>query len=158
MLSLVATVVLVAPRSANRGARGAPAGAPTVEAPRQVTAGPNHVRLHDIPAVAVHPKDSNIVVRAVGDARNGGDGPGGHGTCRERRYWDDYCAFSNDEGATWSSNIRVTTSSINRGRRGSRPGPGRGRARPAPGGPPGRPRDPPTVLWREREGAEPAHH
>lgn len=46
----------------------------TVEAPRQVTGGPNPLRTFAIPALAVHPNEPNTVVMAVGDARNGGCG------------------------------------------------------------------------------------
>lgn len=45
-----------------------------VEAPRQVTGDGDPMRLHDIPALAVHPHDPDTVVMAVGDARNGGCG------------------------------------------------------------------------------------
>lgn len=48
--------------------------APVVEASRQVTSGPNPVRLFNIPALAVDPRNPDNVVMAVGDARNGGCG------------------------------------------------------------------------------------
>ena len=48
--------------------------APVVEAPRQVTGDPNPLRLYDIPALAVDPRDPDTIVMAVGDARNGGCG------------------------------------------------------------------------------------
>jgi hypothetical protein len=47
---------------------------PVVEAPRQVTGDPNPLRLYDIPALAVDPRNPETVVMAVGDARNGGCG------------------------------------------------------------------------------------
>lgn len=50
------------------------ASPPVVEAPRQVTGDANPLRLHDIPALAVDPRDPDTVVMAVGDARNGGCG------------------------------------------------------------------------------------
>lgn len=58
---------------------GGPVGAAprtdvVVEAPRQVTSGPNPLRLYDIPALAVDPNDPSTVALAVGDARNGGCG------------------------------------------------------------------------------------
>jgi len=56
------------------GAQTAAEGRVTVEAPRQVTYGPNPTRAFAIPALAVDPDDANTVVMAVGDARNGGCG------------------------------------------------------------------------------------
>lgn len=47
---------------------------PVVEAPRQVTGDANPLRVYDIPALVVDPRDPNTVVMAVGDARNGGCG------------------------------------------------------------------------------------
>ena len=43
-----------------------------MEAPRQVTSGPNPTRAFAIPALAVDPDDPSTVAMAVGDARNGG--------------------------------------------------------------------------------------
>ena len=57
------------------GAGGASAqspASPVVEASRQVTIDGDPTRLFDVPTVAVHPKDPQTLVVAVGDARNGG--------------------------------------------------------------------------------------
>src|SRR5262245_35798565 len=67
LLVLVLAAVATAP-----GVSAQTAAAPVIEAPRQVTGGPNPVRLFDIPALAVDPRDPNTVVMAIGDARNGG--------------------------------------------------------------------------------------
>jgi hypothetical protein len=56
------------------GAQGPSSAAPVIEAPRQVTGDANPLRIYDIPALAVDPKDPQTVVMAVGDARNGGCG------------------------------------------------------------------------------------
>lgn len=55
-------------------AQGPAMTAPVIEAPRQVTGEANPLRVYDIPALAVDPRDPNTVVMAVGDARNGGCG------------------------------------------------------------------------------------
>lgn len=55
-------------------AQGVAAPGVVVEAPRQVTADPNPVRLYSNPAVAVDPNDPSTVVVVAGDARNGGCG------------------------------------------------------------------------------------
>lgn len=56
------------------GAQPAKPSQAVVEVPRQVTTGPNPLRLHSIPALAVDPENPDTVVMAVGDARNGGCG------------------------------------------------------------------------------------
>ncbi len=47
---------------------------PVVESPRQVTSDGGPLRLWDIPALAVDPRDPSTVVMAVGNARDGGCG------------------------------------------------------------------------------------
>jgi len=84
MLAMLAT--LGAP--AARGAQAKDAGV-TVEAPRQVTSGPNPLRAFDIPALAADPRNPDTVVMAVGDARNGG--------CQLR--------VSRDGGLSWTTTI-----------------------------------------------------
>ncbi len=56
------------------GARAQTTPNAVVEAPRQVTGDGNPMRLNDIPALAVDPRDPDTVVMAVGDSRNGGCG------------------------------------------------------------------------------------
>lgn len=69
----VASLALLA--AAQTGPVGAKGNArPVVEASRQVTSDGGPVRLWDIPALAVDPRNPNTVVVAVGDARNGGCG------------------------------------------------------------------------------------
>lgn len=76
LLSRVAIVVMAVPLtlSPSAGAQDEKADGVAVEAPRQVTTGTHPLRLYDIPALAVDPRNSNTVVMAVGDARNGGCG------------------------------------------------------------------------------------
>ncbi len=72
LAALGALPLLLAMQSAR--AQGPATTAPVVEAPRQVTGEANPLRLYDIPALAVDPRDPNTVIMAVGDARNGGCG------------------------------------------------------------------------------------
>ncbi len=67
------------------------AGAPTVEAARQVTNENDPARLYVTPVVAVHPGDPQIVAVGVGDARNG--------QCGVR--------ISRDGGLSWASTANV---------------------------------------------------
>jgi len=68
-MAVMAVPLTVAPTAGAQDAKDL-----AVEAPRQVTAATHPLRLYDIPALAIHPEDSNTVVMAVGDARNGGCG------------------------------------------------------------------------------------
>lgn len=74
MLVSVAAVVLLAAAAAPVAAQSSNGSGVVVEAPRQVTGGPDPLRLFSIPALAVHPDDPATVVMAVGDSRNGGCG------------------------------------------------------------------------------------
>ncbi len=88
-LGLAFAGVLTGPVAAAPGGSKSPGA--VVEAPRQVTGGPNPVRLFDIPAVAVDPTNPNNVVVAVGDARNGGCG----------------LRVSRDGGLSWSTAVET---------------------------------------------------
>ena len=70
----VALAILLCAGTTSSGAQAASPSSPVIEAPRQVTGEANPLRLHDIPALAVDPKDPRTVVMAVGDARSGGCG------------------------------------------------------------------------------------
>ncbi|HJV09531.1 MAG TPA: sialidase family protein, partial [Acidimicrobiales bacterium] len=74
MLALGMGLAATAAVSGPVGAQVPDASRAAVEAPRQVTTGPNPLRLYDIPALAVDPDDPDTIVMAVGDARNGGCG------------------------------------------------------------------------------------
>lgn len=69
VLILASATFAATPWAAGQGTSG-----PVVEAPRQVTGEGNPMRLYDIPALAVDPRDPETIVMGVGDARNGGCG------------------------------------------------------------------------------------
>lgn len=85
--SLRVLVLATAALAAMPWAQAQESSGPVVEAPRQVTGDGNPIRLHDIPALAVDPRDPDTVVMAIGDARNGGCG----------------LRVSRDAGLSWST-------------------------------------------------------
>lgn len=72
--SLSVLVLATAAFAAAPWAQAQESSGPVVEAPRQVTGAGHPIRLNDIPALAVDPRNPDTVVMAIGDARNGGCG------------------------------------------------------------------------------------